>query len=185
MPALAPKWEAVALALAGGDTHKNAYIQAGYSYTRASAHRLCTKDVIVKRVAEIRKERAELETRTRIAAAQEAGMDRAWWERHVKVLILGGLRGDPVRDATGRKRIDPETQEIIYKPDRAAAVRGLELVARYEGWLIERAEIGGPGDFSRLTDTELQAKLVELGSALGVPEDVIRQLEWKPEDAAG
>lgn len=184
MPALAPKWEAVAIALANGDTQKNAYIQAGYKYDRASATRMCMKPEIQARVTEIVTERNQQESRINQIAAQEAGMDRAWWNRCLKATIHGAIRGDPVRDATGRKRIDPDTKEIIYKPDRSAAVRGLELVARANGWLIERAEIGGPGDFARLNDTELQAKLVELGSALGVPEDVIRQLEWKPQEAA-
>lgn len=184
MPALTPKWEAVALALAGGDSQKNAYIQAGYKYDRKSAARLCTHPEIKARVAEIVTERSQFEARTRQIAAHEAGMDRAWWDRHLKALVLGGLRGDPVRDAAGRKRKDPETGEIIYKPDRAAAVRGLELVGKANGWLIERAEIGGPGDFARLSDAELQAKLVELGNALGVPEDVVKQLEWKPQEAA-
>lgn len=184
MPALAPKWEAVALALAGGDSHRIAYIAGGYKYNRAGAHRLCTKPEIQERANEIRQERAEIAARARQEAAKQAGYDEAWWDQHVKIGALGALRGDPVRDATGRKKRDPETGEIIYRPDRAAAARFFDLMGRRLGIFIDRAEIGGPGDFARLSDAELQAKLVELGNALGVPEDVVKRLEWKPQEAA-
>ena len=52
--------------------------------------------------------------------------------------------------------------------DNAAAINGLELVARTNGWLVQKHEIGGPGDFARLSDEELQGELIEVGKAIGI-----------------
>lgn len=172
-----PKHEMVAQSRAGGATVKQAYIDGGYKYQPATASKLCARPEIRARVQEIIDERAEMAAKARTVAAKETGMDRAWWDNHLKVAILGGLRGDPVRDRTGKRLRDPETGEFIYKPDRAAALKGLELHARAQGWLVERTEIGGPGDFARLGEDELDQQILETAQALGLPAD-IKLLEY-------
>ena len=46
-----------------------------------------------------------------------------------------------------------------------------------KGAFIDRTEIGNPGDFSRLQDAELDAKIVELARAAGLPEDAVLMIE--------
>jgi hypothetical protein len=162
MPALTPKWEIVAQALSNGDSHRLAYEAGGYKFNRASAYRLCTKPEIVKRAAEIRKEREEMSARARQVAAQESGVDLGWVEKHQKQVVLLAMRGEPVRDRDGRKKVDPETGEPIYKRDLQAANQGLVTLGRMKGAFIDRTEIGGPGDFARLTEAELDRKITEL-----------------------
>lgn len=172
-----PRWEIVALALANGDNQKHAYSSAGFKYNVANASKLCRHRDVVARVTEIRAERAEMEARTRIRAAEEAGVDRAWIITHLRHNALAALRGEPVRDREGRIKRDPDTGAPIYKPDRDAANKALELLGRSHGIFIDRHEVGGPGDFSRMTEAELDAKINELGNKLGLPEDV-KLLEW-------
>jgi len=48
--------------------------------------------------------------------------------------------------------------------------------------LVKRHEIGDPGEFSRMTDEELEACLRAEGRALGLPEDAIERMlsRWEP-----
>ena len=178
MPALPkPSHENIALALAGGATIKQAYLAGGYKYQPASASRFCARPEVKARVQEIVAERSALEARALQVAAKETGMDRAWWDRHVNVAILGALRGDPVRDRTGKKMRDPETGDVIYKPNREAAIKGLDLYARSQGWLVQKTEVGGPGDFARLAEDELDAQIERMAQELGLPPD-IKLLEY-------
>lgn len=179
MPVLAKhQYEKIALALAGGDSIKNAYIAGGYSYNPANATRTCQRREIVERVAEIKAERAALEARTRVVAAEEAGVDRAWIIRHLKINVLGAMRGDPMRDRTGKLMKDPETGAQLYtKPDRQAANKGLELLGRSEGIFVDRTEVGGPGDFSRLADDELDAAILDVSKALRESPEGLKLLE--------
>lgn len=177
VPALVAKYENVALSLAGGDSHKNAYLAGGFKYNRASAHRLCTKKVIQDRVSELKAQRAEHDARARQVAAEESGVDLSWIERHYKFIALGAMRGDPVRDATGKVRRDPETGAVIYKPDRYNAVRALDSLTRMKGGFIDRTEIGGPGDFARMADGDLDAAILATAKELGLPAPALKMLE--------
>jgi hypothetical protein len=47
---------------------------------------------------------------------------------------------------------------------------------RLSGLVVERHEIGDPGEFARMTDAELDASLRKDASALGLPENAIEQL---------
>jgi len=178
MPVLAKhQYEKIALALAGGDSIKNAYIAGGYSYNPANATRTCQRREIVERVAEIKAERAALEARTRVVAAEEAGVDRAWIIRHLKINALGALRGDPMRDRAGRLMRDETGAQLYHRPDRAAANKALELLGRSEGIFVDRTEVGGPGDFSRLADDELDAAIVDVSKALRESPEGLKLLE--------
>ena len=185
MPALKPSWEKVAQALALGEPQRVAYIAGGFSFKPASAHRFCTKPEIVERVAEIRKQREDQDARARLIASQEAGVDQSWIMKHQKQVVLLAMRGQPVRDKDGRKRKDPDTKEVIYKPDLSAANQGLITLGRMIGAFIDRTEIGGPGDFSRLAEAELDAKVIEMAKALGIDEEAVTlALTYQPQEAA-
>ncbi|MBO4228504.1 hypothetical protein [Bradyrhizobium neotropicale] len=44
------------------------------------------------------------------------------------------------------------------------ANKALEMLAKIEGHMVDRKEVGRPGDFSGMTDDELEAKIGELAA---------------------
>jgi hypothetical protein len=48
------------------------------------------------------------------------------------------------------------------------------------GWIVERSEVGKPGDFSHLSDEELDAQLSQHLKARGVPDRYIRNFLQGP-----
>lgn len=177
MAPLVPKYEKVAQALARGESHRIAYQEGGFKHNRSTAYRLCTKPEIVARVEEIRKENAEQLARARQEATRRTGIDLAWIEEKQAYVVQLAMRGQPVRDATGKKKRDPETGDIIYKPDLQAANQGLITLGRMKGAFIDRTEIGGPGEFARLQDSELDKQIAELARKIGLPEEAVLLLE--------
>jgi len=54
------------------------------------------------------------------------------------------------------------------------------------GMFVQKMEVGGPGDFARLSDDELNDALAEQAKALGLPDDAIAGLlTYKGSDDAG
>ena len=77
------------------------------------------------------------------------------------------------RRQTLQESVDITTQDVLAGflteargegPDTNANARNRawELLARYLGMLVERKEVGRPGDFEQLPDDELEAKIAEL-----------------------
>jgi hypothetical protein len=90
----------------------------------------------------------------------------ALWENAQKC-----LRGAQIFDKNGKP-----TGEF-GKPDSAGANRALQLIGMEAyGMFTERHEIGGPGDFARLTDDELFARVQTEAAALGLSADATEQL---------
>jgi hypothetical protein len=170
MPALLKaKHEMVAQALAVGKTQREAYQGAGFSYKPANAHRLCTDPAIEARVTEIAAHRYEDERRAREIAVNEAGLDEAWIIKRLKYLTDVSLQGRPI------KKNGVPTGEHT-RADGPTAVKCLTLAARIKGMLVNRHEIGDSGEFSRMSDGELDACLRAQGRALGLPEDAIQKM---------
>ncbi|WP_354066872.1 hypothetical protein [Bradyrhizobium sp. OAE829] len=159
----------VAQALAAGKTQREAYQAAGYSYRPANAHRLCTDPAIEARVNEIAAHRYVDERRVREIAINEAGLDEAWIIKRLKYLTDVSLQGRAI------KKNGVSTGEHT-KPDGPTAVKCLTLAAKIMGMLVHRHEVGDPGEFSRMTDQELDACLRAQGRALGLPEDAIKKM---------
>lgn len=126
--------------------------------------------LIKARVLEIRHERDEMARQARQKATEDATVDEAWVIRHLKHNTLAALRGDPVYDRKGQ----PTGH---YRPDRMSANKGLELLGRTRGMFIDRTELGNPGDFSRMADEELDAKIIETAKELGLPAPALKMLE--------
>ena len=60
------------------------------------------------------------------------------------------------------ERISDEAENMKNAPkDR---LKALELLAKHHGLLVERHEVGGPGDFVKLTDDEIDAEIMALGA---------------------
>ncbi|MGB5833316.1 MAG: hypothetical protein WBG92_15170, partial [Thiohalocapsa sp.] len=55
------------------------------------------------------------------------------------------------------------TQVEVMDTDVAKAHKFLETWAKHYGLVVERAEVGGPGDFSEMTDEELLTELEAAG----------------------
>lgn len=172
-----PHWENACLARVGGNNLKQSYEAAGLKYSPATANAFFKRPTVIARIAELYAERREMDAKSRQVAAEESGVDLAWIERHYRHIVLAGLRGDPVRDIAGRQRVDPETGQPIYKPDRLSAVKALDSLTRMKGGFIDRTEIGSPGDFTRMADAELDAKIIETAKELGLPADGVKMLE--------
>mgnify|MGYP001578581487 CR=1 FL=1 len=181
MPALKnPKWELMAYAMAGGSNQREAYRVGKLKFDRASASRMFRKPEMIARIAEIQAERAHNERQVGMQSATEAAVDRAWVLRHLKHNALAAMRGHPLHDRTGDVLLDKEGNPRYSKPDHTAAAKSLELIGRDLGMFIQRTEIGGPGDFERMSDTELQAELVTVAERIGIPLDALKQLTQQP-----
>ena len=58
------------------------------------------------------------------------------------------------------ERISAEAVNMRHRP--ADRLRALELLAKHHGLLVERHEVGKPGDFVKLSDAELDAEIMAL-----------------------
>lgn len=173
MPALLKaKYEAVAQALAAGKSIKDCYIAGGFKYVGSSATTFCQRPDIRARASEIVAQRSREEGQTREIAVREAGLTESWIVERLKYLTERSLRGQPVFDKDGVQI----PGRFTGKPDGATAIRCLTLAAQMKGLLINRHELGLPGDFARLSDQELAAKITEDAHAVGMPADVIQAM---------
>lgn len=184
MPALSnQKWELCATALASGVNQREAYRAGGYKYDPGSAGKLFAKPIMKARVAELIAEQQEM---TRIAAqraAQEAGTDRAWVIRNLRNVALLGMRGHPLYDRMGKQLLDANGNVRYGKPDLTPAAYALKLIGMDQGMFIQRTEIGGPGDFARMSDAELLQELTSQAESLGIPAEAIKLLEHQPTES--
>lgn len=174
-----PKKELLAMAIAGGAKQHEAYLQAGYKGTQPSANTMIRKPDMQERIHEIRTEQEEVRREASRKLAEDSTVDRAWIIRHLKHNTLAAMRGDPMYDKQGKPT-------GYNRPDRSAAMKGLELLGRTEGMFVDRTELGRPGDFSQLKDEELQAEIETVAKELGMPPDAVlllAHLTKKTEDA--
>ena len=73
------------------------------------------------------------------------------------------LKSEHILSATETlERISREAMDMENSPkDR---LKALELLAKHHGLLVERHEVGGPGDFVKLSDAEIDAEIMALGA---------------------
>jgi phage terminase small subunit len=85
-----------------------------------------------------------------------------------KSYVLNGLV-EIAETGLGRKKLKKSvvtseggTIEVeAVQPDRAVAARAFELMGKELAMFVDRKEIGGPGDFDRMNNDELDAFLAE------------------------
>jgi hypothetical protein len=170
MPALSKaKHEIVAQALAGGKSQADAYRAGGYLYKPANASRLCRSAAIEARVEEILRERATNEAKAREIGIQRAGLSEEWIVTRLKYVIDLSIRGVPKYDRKGNPL-------GVFKSDLDAAINGLMTAARIAGLLVQKHEIGGSGEFARMTDEELDCALVAQSRSIGLSERLIDEI---------
>ncbi len=172
LPALLnPKHERAAQLLASGQTKADAYKGAGYSYKPASAHHLFNRPDMVSRVAEIIGDSVAAQRKGQERAIRKVEITVDWVIERLKFNAERALRGQPVLDASGH-----HTGQFTGRIEGAVANEALRLIGLHLGMFINRHEIGGPGDFARMTDDELNGALVQQAQALGLPEEAIAGL---------
>jgi phage terminase small subunit len=138
MPVLSnARHERFAQALAEGLTADEAYQKAGYSENRGNAIRLKANESIKQRLTELADKAAQKVT-------DEVGLSRAILLRELAKIALA-----PIGD------------ENVKVSDKRAAIFD---AAKIMGEVIERKEVGAPGEFEAMQDEEI-ADEVERESA--------------------
>lgn len=131
------KWELFAQELAKGKTADEAYQLAGYKENRHNASRLKTNETIQARISEIL---------GRAAARVELTVSRV-----VENLERIATKAEALGEASGLN----------------VAKSAWVDAAKVQGLVVDKKEVGKPGDFSRMTEDELEAFIARRQGALG------------------
>lgn len=173
MPPLAnPKHEQICQERAKGSNQTQSYSSVGFSDDPTSAHRFFKRPEVVARVKEIQNNRIKTEFDASDNAARSLGVTKRWVLERLKYNAERCLRGQPMLDTNGVQI----PGKFTGKPDAMGANRALHLIGLELGMFIERHEIGGPGDFARLSDDELAARVEADAAALGLPQEATEAL---------
>jgi hypothetical protein len=161
----------MASGLAAGKTQMDAYAAAGFTgKTVQSAGSVAQRPEVRARVAEIIATQHNREIRSNERAIEKASVTKEWGISRLKYIAEFGIRGRPLLDERGN-----DTGKYIIKPDLRSAENAVRTLMKMGGWLVQQHEIGAPGDFSRLSDLELQGELIEVGKRIGIPEKELQK----------
>lgn len=97
---------------------------------------------------------AERVSKLRAELAAKTTLSRAWVLENLMEHATVCLGKKRVKIARASKDGDVHEVEITAH-DASAANRALELLGKEAGMFVDRREVGGPGDFARMGDTEL------------------------------
>lgn len=163
----------MALGLAAGLAQMAAYAAAGFKgKTKGAASAVAVRPEVKSRVQELLATQHRKEVQSSERAIEQAAIDKGWIVQRAKYIVELGIRGGaPLLGKDGKP-----TGEFSGKPNLSAAVRSLELLTAMGGYVVHRHELGQPGDFSRLTDEELDAKMIEVGEAIGISGPVLQKV---------
>lgn len=135
--------------------------RAGYSAktARQQGQRLLTNVVIADAVREAQ---ADLSERTEVTQDYVLATIVETVERCKQAKPVLDRKGEPVIVET------PDGEGPAYVFDPGAVLKGAELIGKHLGMFVDRKEVGKPGEFSELSDTERSqelARLLEAGRA--------------------
>jgi hypothetical protein len=183
MPALTnARQENLAQLLATGQLSKvKACQEAGYKvkdHDTSTASRYSNHPDVLARKAEIIQARHNAERMANERAIEQASVSKEWLVTRWKYMAERGIRGTkPVFNDKGE-----QTGWTPTGSDNQTATKALTELGRLGGYYVEKVEIGGPGELSRLNDDELQLKLIEVGESIGLdPKLVQKAIEGKVE----
>lgn len=174
MPALANgRQEKAAELRSKGATQRDAYEQAGFTYSTAAASNFFKRPTIAARVRELMQAQEARKAKVAQKAADSAGVSREWVIERLKYVAEVAIRGAPVRDKkTGAPALDEQGKQIFDgKMQLNAATRALQLLGIDIGMFVQRHEVGDPGEFARLSNEELMEKMRKDMAAIGVDPD--------------
>lgn len=166
------RWEIAAQERAKGTSITEAHEKAGFNRNPKAAHTFFTNPAIRARIKEIQNDRIKTEFDASDNAARSLGVTKRWVLERLKYNAERCLRGQPMLDTNGVQI----PGKFTGKPDAMGANRALHLIGLELGMFIERHEIGGPGDFARLSDDELAARVEADAAALGLPQEATEAL---------
>ena len=142
MPVLTnSKYERMAQLIAAGNTATDAHELAGFARNDSNASHLARKPEIEARVAEINGKIAGI-------VADELALDRAGVLRELAKIAKA-----------------PDGDQWVKASDKRAACMDY---ARIQGWVIERREVGEPGEFNAMEDFEIYNAIRQEAAELGV-----------------
>lgn len=168
MPALKnPRHEKVAQLRAEGVNQTDAHERIYGKRSKAVAHRMCQRPDIIARVTEIQELRIQIEIDTTEHAMKKLGITKLWW--------LGNLKLNAEQCLLGQTKVDRQGN-AHQVPDIQGFNKSMELIGRAMGVYIDKLEIGNPGDFARLTDAELRARVEADAQALGMEAEATEAL---------
>ncbi len=171
MPALTnPRWEKACQLRASGKAIGTSYAEAGFAANSVQATVFFQRPKVVERIIEIQEQRYGDQHRARDIAIKKVALEESWIIERAKYVVELSLRGNPIMEngqPTGR---------FDGKTNLRAATDALRLCADFKGMRVQRVEVGGPGDFARMTDDELDSALVEQAKGLGLPEEAVTRL---------
>jgi phage terminase small subunit len=181
MPALAKvRYEVFAQEIAKGRSAADAYVVAGYRPSAQNAGNLRNKKEILLRVKELMEEREHIHAQSTADAIQSASLTKAWVITHLMENALTCLGKQSVKVMVDGASIE------TYDRNPGAANRALELLGRELNMFIERHEVGGAGEFARMTDAELEKDLLSQAEKLGLDPALVQPLlTYRPKDDEG
>lgn len=179
-----PKWERFAQLRAQGTTIDEAFVQAGYSRNRGNAARLNANESVVARVKELLGAHEERVSVTKSRVIEElARMGFANMVDYISTTSTGEAYVDLSRltreQAAAITEITTETymdgagedaREVKKVKLKLADKRGaLAEINKMMGWIIQRSEVGAPGDFDEVEDAAtLRKQLARLAEEAGI-----------------
>lgn len=171
MPALKNhRMESLAQGLAAGKTQKVAYAEAGYTGTSGPAVvKAANRPDVLVRTQELIRERHENERAANAKAIENEAITKGYLVTRSKYIIDRGIRGTkPIYGPNGEI-----TGWLPTAADNQAALGGIRVLAHMGGFLIDRVEMGGPGEFARMTAEELDKQLLEVGESIGIDQKAL------------
>jgi len=195
MPVLRnPRHERFAQELAKGKKAEEAYRTAGFKPDRRNALKLHSSPEIIRRVGEILDKRETVDAKATEIAIQKLAITK---ERVLEELakigfanmldyVTIGPDGDPFVDLS---RLSHEQAAAVaeitvedFKGGRGEGARDVRRVkfklhdkksalvdiGKHLGMFIERSEVGKPGDFSRLSEDELDDAIKDAAREVGI-----------------
>lgn len=159
-----PKREALAQGLFMGKTQLQVYKEAGYKGSSAeAASKVCRHPEVQGRLAELVHERHAAQRQVNERALEQESITKGYLVSRLKFLADSSIRGTKV---TYDKDGNPSYQRT--SADGAVAHSCLHTLAKMGGHLIDKVEVGQPGDFARLSDDELTKELLLVGESIGI-----------------
>ena len=135
------RWEKFAQLIAAGVAITDAHEQAGYIRNDGNAPTLAKRPEIAGRIAEIKENVSNI-------VADELALDRAGVLRELAKIAKA-----------------PDGDQWVKASDKRAACMDY---ARIQGWVIERREVGEPGEFNAMEDFEIYNAIRQEAAELGV-----------------
>ena len=167
-----PKQEALAQGIFAGKKQLHAYRDAGYTgLSNAAATKASQHPDVQARVAELVRERHAAQREANERALEQENISREWIIKRAKFITDRAIRGT-------KATYDEKGNVIAWQPtgrDDGNAVNALKLLAQMGGYLVQRVEMGAPGDFARLSDEELANELILVGESLNIPRKLIQK----------